>query len=449
MKRAEVGGGRWVVGRGYWVVGREQSVVSTLLLFMLLILAVPLASATVSDSSGLLNNFEKKILNGISGEDLCITLAREGTLNTTLSLFSQKKNVCRVLVLFTDRDSKIRIAQPEQKALTDTEIKQALAAFEQELRTEKQMTVRDRKRAALMAAAEVLAGALEKAPRPSDFCAKLKDGVCDAHCPGVDPDCLCGNGVCEYFEQETCEADCAKKEWLCAVIQDGSCGAACGIKDIDCRLDELRGQLAQPEKKRILGTGALAAVFGSIALIIIALFIFMLHWRVENRNQENRNQENKKGISFLPSKVFLYFFALIALVAGMGLFIMMSSRIAEAETTAVPAAAKAVALYRLINSPNCFADEDEPGTIMLERFTQEQLDACFMIPPSVAHKQCFKLALHDYRFGQQKLIKEIQTTNFAQCAAAKKIITEPVPVLIADHDTIKRGVLIISSKKED
>lgn len=410
----------------------------------MLFTASALASATVSDPPGLLNNFEKKILNGISGDDLCITLAREGTLNTTLSLFSHKKNVCRVLLLFTDRDGKIRIAQPEQKALTDTEIKQALAVFEQELRTEKQMTVRDRKRAALMAAAEVLAGALEKAPRPSDFCAKLKDGVCNAQCPSVDPDCLCGNGVCEYFEQETCAADCANKEWLCAVIQDGSCGAACGIKDIDCRLDELRSQLALPEKKRILGTGALAAVFGSIALIIIALVIFMLHWRVENRNQEN-----KKGISFLPSKVFLYFFALIALVAGMGLFIMMASRIAEAETTAVPGAAKAVALYRIINSPNCFANEDEPGVIMLERFTQEQLDTCFMIPPSAAHKQCFKLALHDYRFGQQKLIKEIQTTNFAQCAAAKKIITEPLPVLIADHDTVKRGVLIISSKKED
>lgn len=447
MKRAEVGGGNLVVGRG-------QSVVGSILLFtMLLILIIPFSSATVSDPPGLLNNFEKKILNSISGDDLCITLAREGTLNTTLSLFSQKKNACRVLLLFTDRDGKIRVAQPEQKALTDTEIKQALAVFEQELRTEKQMTVRDRKRAALMAAAEVLAEALEKAPRPSDFCAKLKDGICDAHCPGVDPDCLCGNGVCEYFEQETCAADCANKEWLCAVIQDGSCGAACGVKDIDCRLDELRSQLARPEKKRILGTGALAAVFGSIALIIIALVIFMLHWRVENRNQkeskEKETKENKKAISFLPSKVFLYFFALIALVAGMGLFIMMGSRVAEAETTAVPGAAKAVALYRIINSPNCFANKDEPGTIMVERFTQEQLDACFMIPPAAAHKQCFKLALHDYRFGQQKLVREIQTTNFAQCAATKKIITEPVPVLIADHDTVKRGMLIISSKKED
>lgn len=433
MKRAELGG-RWRV------IGRGQSVVGTIFLFMLLLLfTIPSASATVSDSAGLLNNFEKKILKDISGDDLCVTLARDGTLNTTLSLFSHKKTVCRVLLFYTDRDGKIRIAQPEQKALTDTEIKQALAVFEEELRTDKQMTTRDRKRAALMAAADVLVGALEKAPRPSDFCAKLKDGVCDVQCPGVDPDCLCGNGVCEYFEQETCEADCAKKEWLCAVIQDGSCGAACGIKDIDCRLQELRDQLAQPEKKRILGTGALAAVFGGIALIIIALIIFMLNWHVENR----------KGVSFLPSKVFLYFFALIALVAGMGLFIMMSSRIAEAETTAVSGAAKAVALYRLINSPECFANEDEPGVITLERFTQEQLDRCFMIPPSAAHKPCFKLALHDYRFGQQKLIKEIQTTNFAQCATTKRIITEPLPMLIAEQGTVKRGVLIVSSKKED
>ncbi|MDO8642347.1 MAG: hypothetical protein Q7R76_02015 [Candidatus Woesearchaeota archaeon] len=414
------------------IVGRVSMVV------VLCILLSLSAAATVSDTAGLLSSVEKKILKDISGEDLCIHAAKEGNLNDTLALFTQKKKTCRMLLFYADREGKIRIAQPEQKVLSDTEVKQALLTFDEELQNENIRTAQDRKHAALMRTAEVLAAALAHVPQQSDLCTKIKDGVCEPTCPGADPDCLCGNGVCEYFEQDTCLADCNKKEWLCAAVQDGMCDSMCIITDIDCRLEAMRDQLVRPEKQQALGTSALIAGVGTVLLMLIALVIFLLHQRVESR----------KGISLIPSKVFLYFFALIALVAGMGLFIMIADRAAQTENTAYPGAEKAVALYRLVNSPDCFA-VDGASVIDVSRFTQEQLDKCFMIPPAAAQKQCFKLELYDYRFGEQKIIKELQTTNFAQCATTKKIVKEPLPVLIAGQGTVKRGLLVVSSKKEE
>jgi len=76
---------------------------------------------------------------------------------------------------------------------------------------------------------------------PSPLCALLKDGVCERDCKGADLDCMCGDGLCQSYEnRDTCPLDCKPgKNYLCAVARDNFCDPTCPGFDIDCKIISL------------------------------------------------------------------------------------------------------------------------------------------------------------------------------------------------------------------
>ncbi len=405
---------------------------------LVLVLATINVAGAIEDPTLILSSEEKTLLEQATPDRLCVTITREATIQTTLRLFRQKEKECDVLMVYSDHDKKIRVAQPEQKILLDDEIKKAVLAFE-ELRQEKEETI-----GALYVAVETLAQSLAQAPR--GLCEEIKDGVCDSTCRGVDLDCLCGNGVCEYFEHETCAADCQRTEWLCAVVTNGVCSEACLVRDIDCRFAAARDRMREAQKQSGISPSALIPVLALLVMALCGLLVYVLH---------RRWVENRKAVSYMPSKIFLYLFTLVVLTIGMGLFFVVADRTATTDTTASPGASYASAVYRVLHSPVCFAHVDpdtktpEQGLIDLTRFTPDQLRKCFMVPPDAAEKQCLKLELYDYRLGEKKLLKEIQTTNFAQCATVHPVQKEPFSVRLFENNQVRPGLMVISAQKRD
>ena len=80
-----------------------------------------------------------------------------------------------------------------------------------------------------------------EAQRQASLCAILKDGVCDKACPGIDLDCLCGDGICESYEnQDICPVDCTPtKNRICMLVRDNVCDTTCPGFDVDCELTAL------------------------------------------------------------------------------------------------------------------------------------------------------------------------------------------------------------------
>lgn len=419
-------------------------------LLLMVMMGITTATAVVEDHDHVLTPEETEMLTAVTPDELCVSITQRGTLQTVMEVFKKqqedRKKGCAVLVAYARDTNKIRVvqsAEPGEQRLLDDDVKKALLVFD-EVKQEQHAPVN-----ALAAAVENLAASLTQTPRNA-LCGTLKDGVCEKNCVGPDLDCLCGNGVCEYFEQETCATDCRQKEWLCAVITDGSCdkSGTCLVTDLDCRLAALRDRMEKARVSIGIPTGTLIALLAVLVMALSIAVIVMLHRKM-------KLQENKKGVSFIPSKMFTFLFTVVVLTIGMFLFLMIGERTAEAETTAVPGATYGVAVYRILNSPQCFVHADphtdlpDAGLIEVSRFTQHQLDDCFMIPPDAAEKECLKLELYGYRLGEKKIITEIQTTNFAQCATVHRLQKQPYPVRLFDKGEIQPGLLIITAKKGD
>ncbi len=158
-------------------------------------------------------------------------------------------------------------------------------------------------------------------------------------------------------------------------------------------------------------------------------------------------------ISILPSKVGLFFAALIIFGIGIGFFISIADTTISQGIKGQPSAEQNILTYRILNTPSCFSyvDKDieqvDAGLIDLSKFTQEQLDKCYVVAPSMTKKDCFKLSLYDFRFEEKRLISELQTKNFALCHAEKTLMKYPRLVRIYDNGDVRRGILFFESQK--
>lgn len=102
---------------------------------------------------------------------------------------------------------------------------------------------------------------LQRGPLP--VCALLKDGKCERSCQG-DLDCLCGNRICEHFENaQTCAADCKQQSIWCGIQRDQRCDPQCVIRDMDCPMEV--GLV--PRQQRAAFT--IAVVLGGLLLIAV------------------------------------------------------------------------------------------------------------------------------------------------------------------------------------
>ncbi|MFO8016669.1 MAG: hypothetical protein R6U32_06190 [Candidatus Woesearchaeota archaeon] len=109
------------------------------------------------------------------------------------------------------------------------------------------------------------------------YCALIKDGVCNQSCPG-DPDCQCGNSICEFHENyETCPEDCSRTEdFTCAIMSDNYCDKNCPVKDIDCAFLDFNDRTFSAAKRKKATATALKVIVGAVLFMLIAILIFII-----------------------------------------------------------------------------------------------------------------------------------------------------------------------------
>lgn len=105
-----------------------------------------------------------------------------------------------------------------------------------------------------------------------EYCSIIKDGYCDPQCEG-DLDCLCGDGICQQFENYiTCPKDCKEEDpsLFCDFRKDGVCQKTCLLLDPDCRVEDLIN------KTFVNVQVPLFVWLKPILIVIIAVLIFIL-----------------------------------------------------------------------------------------------------------------------------------------------------------------------------
>ena len=125
-----------------------------------------------------------------------------------------------------------------------------------------------------------------------NLCSPLKDGICSKTCTGVDLDCLCGDGICQYHEtRETCPKDCGEQLRIsCSVISDGICVGNCITKDIDCYFEELAERAFRYGETKKISAKVMTQIFLFMVIILsvtllILLQIFHLRHQKEKQKQ--------------------------------------------------------------------------------------------------------------------------------------------------------------------
>ncbi len=127
----------------------------------------------------------------------------------------------------------------------------------------------------------MVTGVISQRPngRPSELCSLLKDGVCEAACPEKDLDCLCGNDVCEQYENpDTCSLDCKPtKNYFCMAIRDNVCDPSCLGADIDCTMISLVDRTASYYQKNENFYTTTMIILTSIIAGLVGLSFWLLH----------------------------------------------------------------------------------------------------------------------------------------------------------------------------
>lgn len=158
------------------------------------------------------------------------------------------KNEQDILLLYTIKNKSTVIVQPGEDILANEQLKSIGSSHEEE-----RDAISDNRGInkyitnIISSLEEEITGekAEETAPslsfpvgkKTKKSCSLIKDGFCDPDCPD-DPDCECGDGICQEHESSaTCPEDCGEEmDITCGVIRDEVCDLECPVRDIDCKV---------------------------------------------------------------------------------------------------------------------------------------------------------------------------------------------------------------------
>jgi hypothetical protein len=164
--------------------------------------------------------------------------------------------------------------------------------------------------------------------------------------------------------------------------------------------------------------------------------------------KSKKAQDEGEGI-MMTSKWALYMvLAIVIPLMGM-VFAMYITGYQIQENSYLDDVENKIVQARFFNSPDCFAYQDSvtgrtyPGMIDLEKFKQDRLDRCYIVPGNFVNA-CFKIELVDLDTGDK--LGNIETSNFPKCIMMYSTKRLPNYVTIKKGEEIRSGIMFIESK---
>ncbi|MBI1970098.1 hypothetical protein HYS48_05365 [Candidatus Woesearchaeota archaeon] len=258
-------------------------------------------------------------------------------------------------------------------------------------------------------------------------CALLKDGFCDLQCAEQDLDCLCGDGICQSYENSiTCRKDCGEMQptFLCGILTDGFCDPSCPFFDMDCKIqaeDAVLQEKASFQLYLLLSAGLLC--------ILLSFILFL----------RKKGFKGKKGLSFHIVDTIIWMALLFAGALYLS-FIIPKFFAIGMETQELRAE---LFLQRVLQDPHGIiyldplTNKPYPGIIDMEKFQQGYLEHSFVASQN-------DILAAELRLNSQKqYVHELAFKEWKKMVAAGAgvLFEKEIPVVVASQGGFTRATL--------